>query len=593
MHLTINSIAKYIGPNKYGEGALIAYKLQVESDINFEKFKILSKELYKFAGIKYVFNEINHKNIPLDIPLLFGKLISKSTLDVLNEIRGHLKIAGAKRDGNSIFIWIGYHKQEITSAAVNLIIDVLKAIINKLDMKPLKNNLENLWQLCKKYHPDYQAHILMMAADEMNIPYLSFLSQMRCWQFGWGINSLKFVESLSEEDSNLGVQIAENKLLAKSYMRNAGAPVSKHIMIDNIDSIQKDLEKIGFPCVLKPIDRGQAKGVTVNICNLTALKNAYYTARKFSKLPLMLESFIKGDVHRLLVVRGKFIAATCRLPAHVIGDGNTKIIDLLHQFNGLRTANMTPGSYNGLAPLDHEFHETISAQGFNENSIPTKGTIVSIRNIPLLRTGAQNKDVTDIVHPDTIFYVETMAETLSIKIVGFDFITDDISKSCLEKGVFLEFNPYPSLRGHLIDNKDIRNVGRHILGDIPKRLSSILVVDNNLSYKEYLASLKKNRYLGWRFKDAIGIGPIILNKKISTFQESIDSLLINKSVRALVIICSAKELLENGLPLDRFDQSIISPECLTNDIYSLVNKYTTKTLIDKFTTIFLENFNKK
>jgi cyanophycin synthetase len=592
--LNVNWIADYKGPNKFDRGPLIVCELRCESDISIEKLKLVSKALYEFTGIKYALinYEINQKTMIYDIPLLLGMLISKCSLDVLNEIRGYLKIEGAKRDGNTILIWIGYHRKDITKATVHLIIDVLSAIINKLDIKPLKDKLESLWQLCKKYHPDYQARILMMAADQMDIPYLSFLSQMRCWQFGWGRNSLKFVESHSEEDSNLGAQIARNKSLAKLCMSNLGAPIAKHILINNINSIQDDAEKIGFPCVLKPIDRGQSIGVTVNIQNLTSLKNAYHIARKCSQLPLMLESHIEGDVHRLLVVRGKFIAATCRLAAQVIGDGNTKLIDLIDQFNSRKSANMTPGSYNGLAPFDNEFKETISAQGFSENSIPAEGAVVRIRNIPLLSSGSQNKDVTNLVHPDTVFFIETIAETLSIKIAGFDFITDDISKSCLEKGKFLEFNTYPSLRGHLIDNKDIRNVGRHILGDIPKRLTSILVVSNNLSYTEYLRGLKKYSHLGWRFEDCTGIGSVILKRQIGSLQESINSLLINKKVSALLIICSTEEIFQHGLPLDKFDQSIVSPECASKDIYSLVNKYSNKTLIEKFTPAFLKNFKK-
>ena len=79
-----------------------------------------------------------------------------------------------------------------------------------------------------------------------------------------------------------------------------------------------------------------------------------------------------------------------------------------------------------------------------------------------------------------------MAESLGLSISGFDFITPDISRSCLDVGSFLEFNICPSLRGHLVEDKDVRNIGAQVIGNIPKRLPTILVVSDSLSYKTYI-----------------------------------------------------------------------------------------------------------
>ena len=591
-NLSVCWIAEYSGPNIYDKDPLLVCELNLTTEINTEKYKLIKNDLEKFINTRAFLAEDKeaYESLIHDQSLLVGKLISKSAQAVLNEVRGHIKVAGAKRDKNTILIWIGFHNRSITVATINLLLKVVNAILNGQNTQAMRADLEYLWQVCRRDHPDYQASILMSAADQMDIPYLNFLPEMRCWQFGWGANSLRFVESHSEEDSNIGSKIAGNKFLAKNFMQLAGAPCSKHLMINDIDSIASASKQIGFPCVLKPIDRGQAKGVTVNIKNLSDLRIAFNNARKHSQLPLMLESHVPGNVHRLLVVRGKFIAATLRNPPSVVGDGQTKLIDLVHSFNKKRLSNMTAGSYTGPAPIDKEFRMTITEQGFDELSIPANETTVKIRSIPLLGTGSENKDVTDIVHPDTVFFIESMAESLGLSISGFDFITPDISRSCLDVGSFLEFNICPSLRGHLVEDKDVRNIGAQVIGNIPKRLPTILVVSDSLSYKTYINNLNAYPGLGWRFKDATGVGAI---KWKGDLRKSINALLINKKVKGLLIACSPDEILKYGLPLDKFDHSIICPDCNTNEIHTLVSNFSKRIFIDQFNSDFLTIFKEK
>ena len=50
------------------------------------------------------------------------------------------------------------------------------------------------------------------------------------------------------------------------------------------------------------------------------VKAAFATAREHSRA-VLVESFLDGLDHRLLVVNGELIAASKRMPGHVVGDG--------------------------------------------------------------------------------------------------------------------------------------------------------------------------------------------------------------------------------------------------------------------------------
>ena len=48
---------------------------------------------------------------------------------------------------------------------------------------------------------------------------------------------------------------------------------------------------------------------------------------------MIVESFLEGDDHRLLVVNGELVAATRRTPGHVVGDGLHTVAELIEIVN--------------------------------------------------------------------------------------------------------------------------------------------------------------------------------------------------------------------------------------------------------------------
>ncbi len=57
---------------------------------------------------------------------------------------------------------------------------------------------------------------------------------------------------------------------------------------------------------------------------------------------MIVETFMEGDDHRLLVVNGELVAATKRTPGQVIGDGKSTIAELVDIVNSRSAPRRRP-----------------------------------------------------------------------------------------------------------------------------------------------------------------------------------------------------------------------------------------------------------
>ncbi len=541
---------RYFGPNPHAGDPVIAFDFRIDRAGNPD----LEIHAARMADSFGAWWRGTPRRPEESMELFVARYLVEWSLAALNEVRGFIHSGGARQTDDGIVLWLGFHDPDLTQECLNLAAKFFVAAgRGPLNREQTDRIMGKFWGKCRVLHPDYQAKILMEAARARDLPWLPFFRKLKIWQFGWGCRSARFFESSSEEDSAIGERIAGDKVLSKAYLHSMGAPVSAHMLVMGVNDLGTAAEKIGWPCVVKPIDRGQARGVSVNIRDMEELTQAFAGARAVSSAPVMIESHVEGDVHRLLVVRGKFVAATRRDPAQVTGDGRSTILALGRAFNDSRTATATPGSYLGPVPFDADFDSALAKQGYSRDSVPEAGTKIRLRSIPLQGTGAANTDVSHLVHPDIKFIVEALAETLCLKVVGFDYLTPDISRSYQEIGKFLEINLYPSLRGHLVDDRDVGGIGDIILGPKPARIPSMLIIASQPEAEHYSSELLAQPGLGWRCGNSAGVGPVRLLINARNPVNATRSLLTNAAVSRIVVICTPEELASLGMPMDRVD----------------------------------------
>ncbi len=266
--------------------------------------------------------------------------------------------------------------------------------------------------------------------------------------YGHGSRQQMMVANATEQTSYPSFQIASNKRIANGFLAGVGLPVPKQVVVNSLDAATRAAAQMGYPVVVKPTVSDHGVAVTAGIRDERALAAAYQQAHALGR-GVIVEDFLEGDEHRLLVIDGRLVAAARRMPGHVIGDGRHTVAELIEILNrDPRRATRKRGVMSPLE-LDDEARSFIHAAGMTPQSVLPEGRRLVLRSISNLSRGGSSIDVTEEVHPDNRAAAELAARVLRLDIAGADFILPDISRSWKETGGgFCEINPTPGLRLH-------------------------------------------------------------------------------------------------------------------------------------------------
>ncbi len=311
---------------------------------------------------------------------------------------------------------------------------------------------------------DISTAALVREAIRRDIPWRRVSPEARFVQFGYGCWQETIRETVTQHSSSNSAWMSTNKAVTSRVLAEAGLPVPRQAAIRISSNVAEAAEqavgmadKIGYPVVVKPMSGKEALGIGVNLRDAAALRKAVEEAAKFENT-IILESFVTGDDHRVLIVDGKMIAAAKRIPAHIVGDGRQSVAQLVAE------ANRDPRRGSGFEKilvrleLNTQAERTLSDQGLNGDSVAAAGQTVYLRNTANIATGGTASDVTDIVHPDNRRAAVRAAQVLGLGVAGVDFLSTDISRSYHENGAAIcEVNSSPGLRPHWLgdDSRDV------------------------------------------------------------------------------------------------------------------------------------------
>ncbi|MEL6736786.1 MAG: hypothetical protein AAFO98_13130 [Pseudomonadota bacterium] len=284
---------------------------------------------------------------------------------ILNEVRGSITEHGAQRNDNRVWAWVGFHDPELSLAVLRFALKaVFGAYTGVLNRDQLETELQHYFKLCRSRHPDYQACIIMKAARARGIPYGPAWGVPRYWHFGEGVHSRVLFESSTIEDGGMGVKVTLSKARSKNTLLTLGLPAPIGALVQKTEDIERAIKTVGFPCVTKPLDRGGGKGVTAGLHTPEDVQSGIATARASSPGPVLIEKFIEGDDHRLIVIDGVFVAAIRRDPAAVTGDGHSTIRALVDRINTNRfDHSLVLGNYHRQIKLDESAHLFLHTKG--------------------------------------------------------------------------------------------------------------------------------------------------------------------------------------------------------------------------------------
>ncbi|TFW19797.1 cyanophycin synthetase [Duganella callida] len=405
------------------------------------------------------------------------------------------------------------------------------------------------------------------AAGVRKIPFIR-LTDGNLVQLGYGSAQRRIWTAETEQTSAIAEGIASDKDLTKTLISSCGVPVPEGQLVTNAAEAWEAAQDIGLPVVLKPYDGNHGRGVSLNLSNEADIAAAYaLAAQEGDSSSVIVERFIVGDEHRLLVVGKRVVAAAAGESLWVTGDGKSTVLQLCDsQINTDPRRGETEEFPLGLVK-PHESGEIVlelRRQGLTHESVPADGVKVLIQP-----NGNVAVDVTDKVHPQVAAMASLAARVVGLDIAGIDLVCSDISRPLEEQGgAIIEVNASPGLLAHLKPAVgEPRNVGEAIVDHLfkPEETGRIPVVGitgthGTTMIAHLLAWLLQisGKKTGLTCADGLYVNGRLLPRDGFSDWETGERLLLNKNVDAGVFENSARMILSEGLAYDKCAVGVVT-----------------------------------
>ncbi len=477
----------------------------------------------------------------------FGKARSTST-------RGVYKVAFRTR------------QEQVGRAALTAARDLIEAAINNTPFD-LEKTVEPLREMVDDLCLGPSTAHIVDAATERRIPNIR-LTEGNLVQLGYGINQRRIWTAETDQTSAIAEEIASDKDLTKALLKSCGVPVPEGTLVRNAEAAWEAAQDIGVPVVLKPYDGNHGRGVSLNLRTQSDVEAAYALAhRKGGGSSVIVEKYIAGNEHRILVVGRQVVAAARGETIWVMGDGVSNIDELANaQINtDPRRGSGEEFPLNVVIPSETgEVILELERAGLTPQSIPAKGHKVLIQT-----NGNVAFDITDELHPSVAAAAALAARVVGLDIAGIDMVLEDASKPLsAQQGAVIEVNASPGLLAHIKPAQGQgRPVGKAIIEHLFKldRDGRIPVVGITGTLKTgriarlvaWLAHIS-GKHVGLACSEGLYLDGRQVEAKDCANWEAGQRLLINRSVQAAVFENTSHTILAEGLAYDKCSVGVVT-----------------------------------
>ncbi len=289
---------------------------------------------------------------------------------------------------------------------------------------------------------------LVRAAEARDIPWLR-VNDYSLVQFGHGKYQKRIQATVTSETRHIAVSIASDKEETNKILAGVGLPVPRQRLVRNAEDAATAAARLGYPVVVKPLDANHGRGVAINLKSGDEVRAAFEKAREHART-IIVETYIDGFDHRMLVVNGELIAVAKRVPGHVVGDGKKTIAELVDAVNADPRRGIGHEKVLTRIDLDDQAHRLMGLAGVSPETVLDDGRVFFLRSTGNLSTGGTAIDLTDVVHIDNREMAIRAAQAIGLDVAGIDFITSDISQSYKSiGGAICEVNAAPGFRMHV------------------------------------------------------------------------------------------------------------------------------------------------
>ncbi len=272
-------------------------------------------------------------------------------------------------------------------------------------------------------------------------------------------------------DNYSSVLLMENKVMTKKVLQHsniqvpAGSEYTSSQQANNDFAFNKDQA-----IVIKPKSTNFGLGITIikNNNDEQVYQQAVSMAFEHDNT-ILIENFVSGKEYRFFVINDEVVGILHRVPANVVGDGQSSIAELVS------SKNLSPLRGKGYkTPLEKIAMEEperlfLASQGKDFETVPADGEVVYLRENSNISTGGDSIDFTDEMHPSYKQIAVEASKALDVKVTGLDMMVDDIKQEANANNyaiIEMNFNPAIHIHCHPFvgKNRQLNNKMLNALG---------------------------------------------------------------------------------------------------------------------------------
>ena len=481
---------------------------------------------------------------------------------------GRTRETGERGIYNVVF---SYHEEEVGRYAAHASVKLFLELAEDKPLDEIKKSIADDVQRMREIREEVRfgpsTGSLVEEAQARDIPYIR-LNDQSLVQLGYGVHQKRIQATITANTNMIAVDIAGNKHATKKLLGDMGVPVPKGFRIRDEEELESTLHAVGYPVVIKPLDGNHGKGATVGITDLEHAQAAFAKAKEYSRW-VIVEKQLQGADFRALIVNNRLIAVAERIPAHVVGDGEHTIEQLIEITNADPRRGYGHEKVLTTIDIDTQTMRCIRAKNYDLGTVLPKDEILHLKTTANISTGGTAIDRTDEVHPQNVFLFERIARIIGLDVAGVDIIAPNVSEPLSESGGgIIEVNAAPGFRMHLSPSEGIgRNVAEHVIDMLfprgtPSRIPIIAITGTNgkTTTTRLIAHVLKGagRTVGFTTTD----GTYIQNQQIvrgdNTGPVSAQLVLKDPTVDVAVLETARGGIIRSGLGFDYCDIGVVT-----------------------------------
>ena len=479
--------------------------------------------------------------------------------------RGKTRSAGETGRYNVIY---GYWEESVGLEAGSLAVRLVNHLIRAEEGFDFLAELERLIRLAERraFGPSTQS--IIDEAASRDIPWMR-LNEASLIQLGQGRYQQRIRATMTSLTSALAVDIASDKKMTNQLLAAAGLPVPRSEVVRTADEAVTSAERIGYPVVTKPLDGNHGRGVGLNLGDEASVRAGFERALAGSRGGrVVVETFVQGNDYRVLVIGGRMVAVAERVPAHVTGDGEHSVRELVELTNADPRRGIGHEKVLTRIAMDRRSEELVRSQGLSMDDVPPEGTRVLLAATANMSTGGISIDRTWEAHEDNVEIAEEAARVVGLDVAGIDFLTPDITLPVRETGgAIVEVNAAPGFRMHTHPTEgEAQYVAKPVIDALfppgtPSRIPIVAVTGSNgkTTTTRMIAHIFRGlgKKIGMTSTDGVYIDERLVRRVDASGPKSAQMVLQNPRVEMAVFEVARGGILREGLGYGRNDVGVV------------------------------------